>query len=318
MKAYFASSYGGRGVMKVGELPDPIAGREEVVVAVEASSINPVDWKVRNGAMRLLTGFRFPKVYGCDAAGVVQALGPGVTGFSVGEAVYGFAPVPLGKPGAHAEKVAIAVKHLRRLPSGVSFEHAAALPVAGLTALNGLRKCGDLSGKTVVVNGATGGVGHFAVQIAKARGAKVTAVCSGRHADRAKSLGAEVVIDYKAEDFTINPERYHVVFDAFGQLGFAAASRVLLPGGFYVTTTPNAALVIQYLWHKARGKNAIILASVRDKQEDYAELEWYITNGSVAPVIDNVFSLDRAAEAFALQEAGGSAGKIVIRIRQAA
>jgi NADPH:quinone reductase-like Zn-dependent oxidoreductase len=317
MKAYIARSYGGREVMMLGELPDPVPCRGEVVVAVETSSVNPLDWKVRDGAMKLLTGFRFPKVYGCDVAGIVHALGPEVTGFSVSDLVYGFAPIMLGKPGAHAEKVAVAAKHLRRLPTGINFEQAAALPVTALTALNGLRKCGDLTGKTVVVNGATGGVGHFALQIAKARGAKVTAVCSGRNADRAKSLGAEAVIDYKVEDFTRKPEHYHVVFDAFGQVGFNAASRVLLPRGIYVTTLPNAALVGRSLWQKVRGEKAIAFANMRDKQEDYAELESYIAKGSVAPVIDKVFSLDQAAEAFALQEAGGCVGKIIIRIRSA-
>jgi len=169
VKAFLAHSYGGPEVMHIGDVADPVAGRGEVLVAVRASSVNPVDWKVRDGAVRIMTGRRFPKVYGCDLAGVVHAVGHGVTAFSVGDAVYGFTPIMFGKPGAHAEQVAVAAKRLRRLPVGLAFEHAASLPVAALTALNGLRQCGDLTGRTVLLNGATGGVGHFALQIAKAR-----------------------------------------------------------------------------------------------------------------------------------------------------
>lgn len=314
MKAFLANAYGGPEVMALGDIPEPKPRQGEVVVAVKASSVNPVDWKVRSGAMRFITGSKFPKVYGCDLAGVVQALGAGVAGFSVGELVYGYARIMFGRQGAHAERVAVEPKHLRRLPNGISFEQAATLPIAALTALNGLRQCGDLKGRSVIINGATGGVGHFAVQIAKARGARVTAVCSARNRERAKELGADTVIDYKNADLTGDAMRFDVVFDVFGHLGFAAASRVLTSRGYYATTLPGPGVFVRAFMQKLFGGQKIIFANMRAMQEDFDELEQLIAAGLVNPVIDKVFPLDQAAGAFAALEAGGTVGKVVIRI----
>jgi NADPH:quinone reductase-like Zn-dependent oxidoreductase len=300
--------------MMLGEMPEPVPRQGEVVVAVKASSVNPVDWKVRSGAMRFITGSKFPKVYGCDLAGVVQALGAGVTGSSVGELVYGYARIMFGRQGAHAERVAVEPKHLRRLPKGITFEQAAALPIAALTALNGLRQCGDLTGRAVMINGATGGVGHFAVQIAKARGAIVTAVCSARNREQAKALGADTVVDYKNADVTGDAMRYDVVFDVFGHLGFAAASRVLTPRGYYATTLPGAALFVRAFMQKLFNGQNVVFANMRAEQEDFEEIEKLIASGRVKPVIDKVFPLDQAAGAFAALEAGGTVGKVIIRI----
>jgi NADPH:quinone reductase-like Zn-dependent oxidoreductase len=178
MKAFYLTGFGGPEVMHYGDLPDPAPGTGEVLVEVKAASINPLDWKLRSGMMRLLSGRGLPKALGADFAGVVRALGPGVSRLALGASVYGSVGVMFGAPGAHAERVAAKLSHLHPLPEGWSFEQGAALPVAGLTALAGLRKCGELTGKTVLVNGATGGVGHLALQIAKARGARVVGVCS--------------------------------------------------------------------------------------------------------------------------------------------
>jgi NADPH:quinone reductase-like Zn-dependent oxidoreductase len=316
MKAFMAKSYGGPEVMSIGEMPDPTPRRGEVVVLVKASSINPVDWKVRSGAMRVLTGPHFPKVYGGDLAGIVGQLGPDVTGLAVGDKVYGFTPIMFRKQGALAEKVAVAVKRLRPLPASLSLEQAAAIPAVALTAHAGLRQCGDLSGTAVIVNGATGGVGHFAVQLAKAAGARVTAVCSGKNAERAKALGAERVIDYKTQDFTREAERYDVVFDAYGALGFDAASRALSETGIYVTTLANPGLVVRLIWRKLVGGKQIAFANMRDKPEDYAAIEQHLVAGRVAPIVDHVFPLDRSAEAFAMAEAGGTVGKIVVTVAE--
>jgi NADPH:quinone reductase-like Zn-dependent oxidoreductase len=314
MKAFLANAYGGPEVMALGEIADPVPRQGEVVVAVKASSVNPVDWKVRNGDMRFISGFRFPKVYGCDLAGVIHALGPGVKGFSLGESVYGIARIMFGKQGAHAEKVAIAASRLRRMPNNLTFEQAAALPIAALTALNGLRQCGDLNGRRVIINGATGGVGHVALQIARAGGAHVTAVCSGRNIERAKTLGAEQVIDYQSRDFTREEMHYDIVFDSFGRLGFTAAGRVLAPQGVYATTLPGPGLVIRAYVRKPFKGMHIVFANLRDRPEDYEALEQLVAARSVVPVIDKVFPLEHAAQAFAAQESGGTVGKVVLRI----
>src|SRR5690606_3495074 len=264
---------------------EPTPGKSQVVVNVKASSINPVDWKVRSGDARVVSGWKFPKAFGHDFAGVVATVGGGVEGFTVGDAVYGYSPVMFGKPGAHAERLVVHTKKLRRKPPELSFEQAAALPVAGLTALNGLRQCGDLNGKSVLVNGATGGVGHFALQIAKARGAIVTATTSAKHAERARMLGADRVLDYKQTDFSQVSERYDVFFDAFGQVGFTSAQAALKARGIYVSTLGNPKLALQAIRSKVVGGKQIRFANVRGKVADYQALEGFVVGGKVVPVI---------------------------------
>jgi NADPH:quinone reductase-like Zn-dependent oxidoreductase len=314
MRALYIKKYGGPEVMQIGELPDPQPKPGEVLVAVKASSLNPVDWKVRSGELKFITGRTFPKTLGSDFAGTVEQVGASVAVPSVGERVYGITALMLRKPGAQAERLVSLPKRLRRMPDSMSFELAAALPVAGLTALNGLRQCGDLRGKTVLINGATGGVGHFAVQIAKVRGATVTAVCSERNAERARSLGAEVVIDYRQQDFTRGSVSYDVVFDVFGHLKFPAVAPVLKDRGAMVTTLPGPSLIARAVWQRVVGGKRIFLGNVRDRPEDYADLERLLADGSVKAVIDKVVPLAEAAQAYAALESGGTVGKVVIRI----
>ncbi len=314
MKAFFATAYGGPEVMKVGELPDPAPRRGELLVAVEAASVNPVDWKIRVHGNRLLTG-KPPKVLGTDFSGTVAARGAAAAAFPVGAKVYGTTRMMLGAQGSQAEQVCVPVKRVAAMPAGLSFEEAAALPVAALTALNGLRRCGDVRGKSVLVVGATGGVGHLAVQIAKARGARVTAMSSARNADRARALGADDVIDYAREDFTRLGRRWDVVLDAHGHLGFGAAARVLSARGCFATTLPGPVVLVQQAWRRIAGGKRIAFASLRDRPEDYAELARLLASGAVKPLVALVFPLDRAAEAYAALEGGGVAGKVVIRTR---
>ena len=314
MRALYIKKYGGPEVMQIGELPDPQPKPGEVLVAVKASSLNPVDWKVRSGELKFITGRTFPKTLGSDFAGTVEQVGASVAVPSVGERVYGITALMLRKPGAQAERLVSLPKRLRRMPDSMSFELAAALPVAGLTALNGLRQCGDLHGKTVLINGGTGGVGHFALQIAKARGATVTAVCSERNAARARSLGADAVIDYRNQDFTSGSVRYDVVFDTFGHLKFPAVARVLRDRGVLVTTLPVPSLIARSVWQKVIGGKQILMGNLRDRPEDYAELERLLAEGSVKPVIDKVVPLVEAVQAYTALEAGGTVGKVVIRV----
>jgi NADPH:quinone reductase-like Zn-dependent oxidoreductase len=313
MNGFFATAYGGPEVMRLGELPDPVPRAGEVLVAVRAASVNPVDWKVRRGEMKVLSG-RPPKILGTDSSGTVAALGDGVSGLEVGSAVFGTTRMMLRAQGSHAERVAVPARRVAPMPAGLSFEEAAALPVAALTALNGLRRCGELNGKAVVVVGATGGVGHFAVQIARARGARVTAVCSGPNAERARALGAEEVVDYREEDFTRGGRRWDVVFDAHGGIGFRAAARILSGRGRYATTLAGPRAVLRHLWQRLAGGRRLALANLRDRPEDYAELAQLVASGAVKPVVARVFPLEQAAEAFAAQEAGGTVGKVVLRV----
>lgn len=314
MKAFYCQSYGGADVMRHGELPAPTAGRGQVLVRVRAASINPLDWKIRQGDFRLLTGRRFPKVLGADVAGVVEALGPGASGLVVGQRVYGVVPIFLGRQGAHAELVTLAAKRLRPLPEGWSFEQAAALPVAALTALNGLRRCGALKDRAVLVNGATGGVGHLAVQLAKARGARVTGVCSARNAERARALGCEQVVDYRQQSLAELGRAFDVIFDAYGLLGFTRAATALTASGHYATTLPTPGVMLHALWRRVLGGQQIVGANMRARGEDYDELQQLVTSGALRPIVEQVFPLAEAAQAFALAERGGAVGKIVLRL----
>ncbi|WP_437732130.1 NAD(P)-dependent alcohol dehydrogenase [Sorangium sp. So ce1335] len=310
MKAFYMTRFGGPEVMQYGDLPEPTPGKGEVLVDVKASSINPVDWKLRGGMMKLIAGRGLPKPLGSDFAGVVRAVGPGVTGFAAGDRGYGAVLTMLGKPGTHAERVVARAKDTRRLPEGWTFEQGAALPVAALTATAGLRKCGDLSGKTVLVNGATGGVGHMALQIAKVRGARVVAVCSARNAELARSLGADEVLDYNEVDVTAPGRTWDVFFDAFGQTGFSRAARALAASGVYVTTLPRPDTVLRSALGGVLGGKRVALANMRSKPEDYAELERLIEGG--VKVVLETFPLERAAEAFAACEGGKVRGKVVL------
>ncbi|HSN97340.1 MAG TPA: NAD(P)-dependent alcohol dehydrogenase [Candidatus Nanopelagicales bacterium] len=315
MKAYYLESYGGPESMTYGDLSDPLAGNGQVLVEVRASPVHPLDWKLRSGMLKLLPIGGLPRPLGSDLAGVVTGFGPDVSGFAVGDRVYGAVPIFLGQRGAHAEFCVTKAKNLRRMPEGWTFEQAAALPVAALTALNGLRQCGDLAGKTVLVNGATGGVGHFALQIAKARGAKVVAVCSAKNAELARTLGADEVIDYHEEDVTAPGHTWDVFFDAFGQVGFARAEPVLREDGAYATTLPRPDVMIRSVLSRILGGKQAVAANMRSKPEDYAELERLI-QGGVKPVIEQVFPLERAADAFAVCEAGKVRGKVVITVER--
>ena len=314
MKAFFITSYGGPEVMRYGELPDPSPARGEVLVAVKAASLNPLDFKIRRGDFRIVTGPRFPKILGSDFAGVVREAGRGAPGFRPGDAVYGSTLLHLRKQGSHAGFIPVAAGRMRPIPEGTSFEEAASLPVAALTALNGLRLCGDLAGRSVLINGATGGVGHFALQIAKARGATVTAVCSARNTDLAGALGADAVIDYTAQDVARIRQEFDIVFDAHAGLGFANAARILVPGGAYANTLPTPALLVHLLWRKLTGGRRIVAANMRARPGDYAELEILIREGKVRPVIGAVFPLHEASKAFGALEGGHVRGKIVLRV----
>jgi NADPH:quinone reductase-like Zn-dependent oxidoreductase len=315
MKAFYATAWGGPEVMRYGDLPDPAPRRGEVRVAVHASSINPVDWKLRGGMARFLPGQTLPRPFGTDFAGVVESLGEGVAGIAVGERVYGIVVTMMGHAGAHAERVTVAAAKVRRMPEGLSFVEAASLPVAALTALNGLRLAGSRAGGRVLVSGATGGVGHFAVQMARSRGAVVTAVCSAGNAERARALGAAKVIDYRSEDFTAGSERYDFVFDAHAGASYGRAARVLAPGGAYARTLPAPGLMVRgFLSSVLPTVGRGFVANMRGEPSDYAELERLLASGQVKPIVAQVLPLSEGAKGFALAEAGGVVGKVVLEV----
>lgn len=312
MKAIVYRRFGPPDVLEEAEIPEPGITSKQLLVKVHASSVNPVDWKIRSGINKI-PGLRLPRVPGSDIAGEVVKVGGSVVRFTVGDPVYGALSPFSG--GACAEYAALPEKNAALKPQNLSVEEAAAVPIAGLTALQALRDYGKIKvGQSVLINGASGGVGSFAVQIAKAYGAEVTAVAGGKNIDFVKRLGADHVLDYTAEDVTRTTKRYAVVFDAVASLSFKTCKPILIPGGSYITTLPSLSL-IPYLFLTAvfGGKRAYLL-TVRLRGADLEILREWIEAGKIRPVVEETFPLARTAEAHARSEAGHVRGKLVIQI----
>lgn len=314
MKAFYSTAYGGPEFSHYGELPDPSAVNGELLVEVRAVSINPVDYKVKRGVARLMSGSRFPRIFGSDFSGVVREAGEGVTKFKPGDRVYGVTPVIWGKPGALAQLLAVDQKFINFIPAQMSFEEAASLPIAALTALNGLRRCRVTEGKQVLINGGTGGVGHFAIQIAKARGAVVTAACSEGNAELARKLGADDTIGYNREELAETSKRFDAILDAYGKMDIEDVCRLLKRRGIYATTQIKPFLFLSSLFTQLIYGKKLTSSNMSSKPEDMAEMEKLFLDKKLYPVIEKYYSLDQAAEAFEFAENGKPRGKIIIRI----
>jgi NADPH:quinone reductase-like Zn-dependent oxidoreductase len=323
MKAVVNREYGGPDVLRLEEVETPRPGRGEVLVRVRASTVSTAQMALRRGRpffARLLTGLQRPKevIGGSEIAGEVAAVGEGVTHFREGEAVMGATGAGFG---AHAEYVCIPEDGaLARQPAEVAHGDAVAVCEGSLTALPFLRDVAQLKpGEQILINGAAGGVGTAAVQLAKHLGADVTAVCSARHADLVSSLGADRVIDYATEDFTRSGARYDVVFDAAGKSSFGKAGRVLRDGGVYMTTVIGLRILPQMLWTSRFGRKraAITFTGLRKPAEKAADLQYIaglVEAGKVRPVVDRKFPLESAAEAHRYVESGKKQGIVVLTV----
>jgi NADPH:quinone reductase-like Zn-dependent oxidoreductase len=314
MKAYYSTAYGGPEVSHYGDLPDPSAGNGQLLVEVKAVSINPVDYKVKQGVAKLMSGSKFPRVFGSDFAGVVKTAGNAVTQFKPGDRVYGATPVIWGKPGALAQLLAIDQKFVRAIPGQISFEEAASLPIACLTALNGLRRCRVKAGTEVLINGGTGGVGHFAIQIARAKGAIGTATCSQDNAEMAKKLGAYETMGYSRKQLAESNKKFDAILDTYGMMDLEDVCRLLKRSGVYATTQIKPFLFFSSLLVQLVYGKKLTSSNMRSKPEDMEEMERLFLDKKLYPVIENYFTLDRSANAFELAEHGKPRGKIIIRI----
>jgi len=319
MKALVRHRYGGPGVVRVEEVDRPELTDERVLVRVRASSLNKADWHQLRGWPRFLRpvtrdGVLRPKsaLFGCDFAGVVEAVGKDVTDLVPGDEVCG------GRNGAFAEYVS--ATNVVCKPPNVTFEEAGTIGIAGLTALQGLRDQGELeAGQRVLINGASGGVGTFAVQIAKALGAHVTAVCSTRNVEQTHALGADRVLDYTHVDFTKEPERYDLIADVAGGHSWRAMRRVLEPEGRLVIVGAHGSRA--QLRHIAAIKLASLGSGGRVKffiakfnKPDLQTLADLLESGDLKPAIDRTYELDEAEDALRTFGEGHVRGKLVLTI----
>jgi len=327
MKAAIYTQYGPPDVIQIADLEKPVPKDDEVLIKVRAGSINPLDWRLLRGApqiVRLLFRLRGPTVAqpgrpGRDVAGQVESIGRNVTQFKSGDEVFGACL------GALAEYACASESKLARMPDNITFEQAASVPVAGLTALQGLRDKGCIQpGQNVFINGAAGGVGTFAVQIAKSFGANVTGVCSTRNVDLVRSIGADRVIDYTKEDLTNGSQRYDLILDCVGNLSLSAFRRVLNPKGICViagapknpTIFLIRALAAPALSLFVSQKFVMFMAKVT--KVDLTVLHDLMKAGKVTPVIDKRYKLSEVPQALRYLEEGHARGKVVISLESGA
>ncbi|WP_431894467.1 NAD(P)-dependent alcohol dehydrogenase [Micromonospora haikouensis] len=322
MRAAVQHRYGPPSVLTSSEVGRPLPGRNEVLVQVGAASVHPGDYFVMTGkpyVVRLVFGFRRPRhwIPGRDLAGVVAAVGKDVTALRPGDEVFGWSTA-----GALAEYACVPADHLVPVPANLTAVDAAAVPTSAMTALQALRDIANVRpGQTVLVTGASGGVGSFAVQIAKAFGAEVTGVCSPRNVDLVRSLGADHVVDYTRTDFTRTEKRYDVILDNVEAQPLAAVRRALTPTG---TLIPNSGHGGRWLGPLGRIAKARLLSGFTrqrlkpftsvGKRKDLLTLADLLTTGQVTPVIDRTYPLDEAADALRHVAAGHTRGKVVVTI----
>lgn len=313
MKRIVFHEYGGPEKLVIEEAPDPSPREGEVLVQLKAASVNPLDWKLREGAFSFIPMQKFPHAIGGDFSGVVESVGVGVSGFRAGQAVIGWMNPMAG--GAYAEKVVVRETSLVEKPEGIGFQEAACIPVVGIAALQGLCDVGRLArGQKVLVYGCSGGVGLFAVPIAKAMGAYVVGVCGPSGMDVAQTLGADQILDFHGLDLDALGISFDVIFDLSGKLPFDEAKKALCPHGIYVDPSPTPAVmagsVINNLFHAQQHGILMSKPNVRDLQT----LVDHVLRGDVRVVVAAEFPLEEAAEGHRLGQAGGVVGKIVLNV----
>ena len=312
MKAMVFTKYGSPDVLQQTEVVKPTPEADELLVRVMATAVNQADNHILGGSLRFRTGLFKPKqrILGSDVAGVVEAVGDNVTQFQPGDAVFG--DLSAVGWGGFAEFVAAPENVWVLKPANLSFAAAAAVPMTAVTALQGLRDKGNLQpGQRVLINGASGGVGTFAVQIAKVLGGEVTAVVSTRKLEMARSLGADHTIDYTQEDFSQAGQSYDLIFDTVGNRSVAEYERALVENGRFVTTTFLPAL----LWPRPNRSQKMVNMLARPNQRDLAFLAAQLAAGQVTPVIDRCFPLAEAPTALRYLAAGHARGKVLITMQ---
>jgi len=315
MKAMVYYEYGSPDNLEMQEIDIPAVKEDQVLVNVHAASVNRHDWHFLTGtpfmARMMAGGLLKPKnrVLGSDVAGRVEAVGAKVKRFQPGDEVFGST-----RHGCFAEYVCVSEEEVVPKPANVTFEEAAAVGAAASTALQGLRDAGQIKpGQQVLINGASGVVGTFAVQIAKSFGAVVAGVCSTRNLDMVRSVGADQVIDYTREDFTQKGQRYDLIFDVAAKLSFSDCRRVLSPKGIYVTTEFSPVRVLEGLWASMTGDRKLVSFLAKPPNStDLAFIRDLLENGQVTPIIDRRYPLSEAPEALRYLGQGHARGKVVI------
>jgi len=313
MKATPIASYGASDLLQLAECERPNPGPGQYLIKVRASAVNPVDWKLRRGSLKVVMHPSFPLILGFDVCGEIVEAGPGAHRFKPGDAIYVRLDNRFG--GALAEYAVAGEGAVASKPAGLTALQAAAVPLAGMTALQGLRDLGKLqAGQQLLVVGGSGGVGHFAVQIGKALGATVVASCSTGNVEMVRSLGADHVIDYRKEPYRVIERAYDVVYDTVVAEPFSTFAPLMAPRGRFVAATPSLGLLLRAPFLPLYSGKRILFVSLKSRGSDLEYLTGLIEQGRLKPVIDRTFALAEAAQAHAYAEQGHVRGKVVIDV----
>jgi 2-desacetyl-2-hydroxyethyl bacteriochlorophyllide A dehydrogenase len=324
VKAIVHTKYGPPDELELSEVEKPVPRENQVLIKIHASTVTTSDCNIRNLTfvpklfllpMRMQFGFMKPKnhILGFDLAGEIKAAGKDVTRFKIGDQVFGTTEPAYG---AHAEYVCLPEDGVLAVkPANMTWEEAATIPVIANTALHFIRDMGNVqAGHKVLINGASGGIGTFAVQLAKYYGAEVSGVCSTTNLEMVKSLGADRVIDYTKEDFTKSGQTYDVIFDAVGKSSFSRCKGSLKEKGVYLVTLPKLAVLLQMLWTSIVGGKKVKMEGAPAKVENLLFLKELIEAGHLRTVIDRRYPLEQTAEAFRYVEKGHKKGNVVITV----
>jgi NADPH:quinone reductase-like Zn-dependent oxidoreductase len=311
IRAIGFNRFGGPEVLEEVEITRPVLKPEQVLIKVAAVGVNQADWRFRNGQFRFFMSKKRPFIPGSDVAGIVVEVGEAVTRFQPGQAVY--AMLPTVQAGGYAEYVAVEEQNMALAPANLSLTEAAAVPLAALTALQALRDKARLQpGARVLIYGASGGVGTFAVQIAKTSGASVTAVCSEANAELARRLGADEVIDYARENFTTRQAEYDVIFDAIGSYSLGQVRKALRPKGVLVSVNPVRGNPLARFFASLKGSKQIASVVVRPDGSDLETLNSWFAAGQIRVVLDKQYAWNEASEAQRYSETLRVRGKLVL------
>ena len=318
MKAMVYTEYGSPDVFELKEIEKPSANNNEVLIKVSTTTVSQADAHFRSGtpflARQMAGGFQRPKItiLGFDFAGEVESVGKECNRLKKGDKVYGF--MPFGINGANTEYVCVPEEHALIKPINMTYEEAAAVPLAATVALRFLQAGSIKSGQKVLINGASGGLGTFAVQLAKSFDTEVTAVCSTGNLDMVKSLGADKVIDYTKEDFTESNNTYDLIFDAVGKSSFSKCRKLLNQKGFYITTLLTFKILLDMLWTSVIGGKKAKFATPMVTPKDLDFINNLIKAGKIKPILDRSYPLSQLAEAHRYTELGHVKGRVVINI----
>lgn len=313
MKAIAYQKFGNTDVLQIVEEPKPAVWSNQVLVKVKAVSINPMDWKIRNGEMKLMSGSKFPRHTGVDFSGIVEATGSAVTDFKPGDEVFGVVKNNM-KDGALAEYVAVPSTLVWKKPASIDFPQAASIPIVGAAALTALEKMGDITAETkILVNGATGGFGMFLLQLLKEKGAHVTAVASTKAIEYAKKWGADEVVDYTKENVLMQKQTYDIVADLSGKMGYVEAKKIMNPKSRFLNVTPQPIEIpISLFKNLFTGKKQIMILSAPSAKNINKLIN--AINDGLRIEVSKVFPFDQSVKAYQYAEGGGVIGKVAIEV----